>query len=395
MSDFSKSRPSERIEEIHKSARVAVEIGAIALSDLRSVLALDQISEHLPQIYSYFREKRTTAHPDHKTGELMLIEAAATMLLSPYDSRLSYEKWFEVFNSRTATWYWILHAMGKTEDGTFFYGRYRLKKLPLFRDIECKKVLITGGEADPIVKLHDLDKHIRLLSIDCGFDIPLPKRLFHKEPVTKNNSTGRSFVYNGDVWQIHFDGDSTILKDIKGIQVLTYLLEKPGHIFTPVELTRLINQDGERDTSRDSKKEKIGTLREEGLSMEDLNIDEIPDPKDKQGLEESAFNVWGALKKNDTLENRNRWKETKDYLLKEYNISCIERDNNLSFKVRSKKSNQFTNARTNVQIRIKSAINNLEKKLPPLAKHLEGYIRTGNKVSYNPPHSETEWAIQR
>lgn len=209
----------------------------------------------------------------------------------------------------------------------------------------------------------------------------------------KKGDVKRFFLFSGDYWEVRFDDEKGILKNLERLKYIIRLLESPNTEFDPARLTLIVKGNAPQSKGELSKMSAEQLQKEEGLSLVEIDLDSMP-REEKGKLEDAAIMLWERYKKTNSNTDRKNWEKTKDYLLKEYGVICIKNAKGLRFKYHAKAGHQFENARTNVRKNIKNAISDNLKQLPKLADYLKKTIKTGNVVCYNPEESDPGWLIK-
>lgn len=215
----------------------------------------------------------------------------------------------------------------------------------------------------------------------------------HAGKLNLEPDTDRSFLRKGEYWEVKFNGKSTTLKNLGRIRYILHLLEKPNENFSPERLSATI-KGGTPDPDSNYLKMSVEQLEKEGLiSLDDTDINGLSHDEQER-LKEMIVNFWGKYNENRNENNLEKWQTIKQYISKEYNLSCVDTPSGPRFKYRKKASRRYENARINVQKSIKRTIDDIRKVLPELADHLDGSIKTGSSPSYTPDKIDPEWFIQ-
>lgn len=174
----------------------------------------------------------------------------------------------------------------------------------------------------------------------------------------KSNKTlteSATFIRNGEIWNIHFNGENVIMKDLKGFYDIARLLNEPEKEFHCIELMGAFLIDGARHLAIDEKakknyRQKLSELKEEIEIAEELG------QTDELKL---------LYAKYDQLV---------DYLTGSLGLAGKPRVVGSSVE----------KSRTAVTWRIRNAIKKIEHVHPQLAKHLHHSIKTGTLCTYTP-----------
>jgi hypothetical protein len=178
------------------------------------------------------------------------------------------------------------------------------------------------------------------------------------------------------------------------------LLESPRKDFYPLKLSLSVNPGAK--VNREYSNMSLEQLENEGLSITELPID-IIELEEKKALENMVCKAWGELRAVES-EGRpkeieaaqDRWNELKIKFLNEYGIMIFEKGNDLRFSYKAKLKPDQERIRKSISKHIKTILQDIKKEIPSLYEHLDAYIKTGNKFSYNlPPESPVKWLIIR
>ncbi|RDY61686.1 tetratricopeptide repeat protein [Flagellimonas nanhaiensis] len=171
-----------------------------------------------------------------------------------------------------------------------------------------------------------------------------------------------SFVQNGDIWEIEYAGESTGIKDCKGLHDIAKLLEQPEKQFHCTQLMGTVldskGTDVVDDQAMNDYKKRIRSLQTDISEAEEM----------------------GHTSKVEDL--REEYEALIDHL------SQITGMSNKTRKIGS----SLEKARSAVTWRIRNAIKKIGEVQPKLAKHLANSIKTGTFCSYV-PESPHEWTI--
>jgi hypothetical protein len=206
------------------------------------------------------------------------------------------------------------------------------------------------------------------------------------------------FSFRGDYWQINFNGEETLVRDLERVRYIIHLLEYPNKDFYCHELTKLVKKI-ELEPHQYYSAMGEDELANEGLNLVDLPIEHL-EKDEKRRLELIACILWEQYKNSsygsnqDMLKAKKQWEVGKRYLLNEYGIVVSSSNNGPIFRVYARLRNEVERARSNVTKQIKSAIKSIGVQIPSLADHLKNAISTGAKCCYRPdPINPIEWTI--
>jgi len=276
--------------------------------------------------------------------------------------------------------YW---ASGKTERSIKYQRLSRFEMLGLTVD-KIKELYFSETE---LLELRLQSDHVGL------------KKSEDLASENKSNVVQNSFTKTGDVWEIRYGGQNTILKDLERIRCIIHLLNNPDKEFFPTELRKLVKQ---YTHGPDEMYEKMCNeqLEIEGVSLENLPI-EILSLEDKRRLETQANDVWENLKvarsKGDPKrisQRESEWHKLKGFFQKEYGVGIIKSDIGLSFYYRQRLKERAEKDRINLYKQINQSKEDIKKEIPSLYEHLNRFIKTGNRFGYSPdPEGIVDWEV--
>jgi hypothetical protein len=214
----------------------------------------------------------------------------------------------------------------------------------------------------------------------------------------------RTFIFNGDYWEVGFEGKTISVKDADGIRYITYLLESPHKHFRPIELYGLVKGTTpnfiENDPSKKSNEQiisessKVSLHENEGLATSDLNFRDL----DKEDLDDilkktkKEYHQYREANPDAAFED---WKNVIQPTLDIYDIECSEDGDNLILKHKPQRNRQAENARINVSKRIKKTLPEIKRVHPALGAYLEKRVRTGRTIRFIPTEPDYLWTIRR
>jgi tetratricopeptide (TPR) repeat protein len=194
-----------------------------------------------------------------------------------------------------------------------------------------------------------------------------------REPVGAGTAPGSAkrvavFRRRGDFWEIGYEGDAHLVKDLKGLGYVATLLGNPG---TEIHVGDLA-----------SELEAAPDLGDAGAMLD-------PDAKEayRGRLEDLREELAQAEEWGDP-ERASRAREEIEFLGKELAgaVGLGGRDR--------KAASVSERARVNVTRAIRSAVQRVAENDPELARHLDTAIRTGTFCSYEPdPHAGLRWTL--
>jgi hypothetical protein len=227
---------------------------------------------------------------------------------------------------------------------------------------------------------------------------PLPQKIVDKQKIHN------CFSLEGDYWKIRFNGEETILKNLKRVRYIVRLLENPGKEFCCHELESIVSgkdvgivpldirsiDPNETDFFENSEDQKIHAIdpAENDIYENDL----------KQ-YEEMANDLWE--KKNEAfLSESERTKAERDWEKLVLYFSQIglgwhkSKNGGLKVKLRKRLKKEFDRFRINVQKQITKTRVDIEKIMPSLSKYLKRHIKTGMKCEFRPDPDDAGWEIR-
>ncbi len=194
-------------------------------------------------------------------------------------------------------------------------------------------------------------KHMAGHDIKASVTFPKPESTFRG-----------NFKIDGEIWQLEYMKESTVLKDAKGLHDIAKLLQQPEK---QIHCTELMGSVLDSDGTELIDKQALKDYKSRILSLQ----------ADIADAEEMGLAI-----KVDTL------REEYEKLLKH-----LSEATGIANKPRNTGST-LEKARSAVTWRIRSAIKKIEKAHPQLAKHLSNSIKTGTFCSYA-PESPHQWSI--
>jgi tetratricopeptide (TPR) repeat protein len=179
------------------------------------------------------------------------------------------------------------------------------------------------------------------------------------------------FERDGDTWALAFGGDSTRLRDSKGLRDLAVLLARPDAEVHALDLVAASEGHGRTDRA-------VGA---------DLGpaLDARARGQYEQRIRDLTELVQEAEDAND-LAHAARLDDERSRLLHELAAAL-----GLSGRARSQ-SSDAERARKAVTMRIRDAIGRIDRELPGLGTHLRNSVRTGIYCSYR-PELPVEWRL--
>jgi TolB-like protein/tetratricopeptide (TPR) repeat protein len=248
-----------------------------------------------------------------------------------------------------------------------FQNEYR-DKIAFGRDPEPGEALRWAVQVEPFRRIEHSQHMPRALqdagiaAIDVMDAIKSRSRQMVR-PAGISRPTGNSFVREGNVWSIAYDGMGARLVELKGFHDIARLLVHPNESVHCLELSgaALASDSGQEVLDSQARREYRRQIEELQAELEQAESDNDAARSDRARLELDA--VIEELAKATGLGGRSR-----------------------------KMGDQAERARTAVTWRIRSAIKKIAAAHPRLGQHLSNSIRTGNFCVYL-PEIATEWEL--
>ena len=209
----------------------------------------------------------------------------------------------------------------------------------------------TGDDADAVRHQADADRVIRELGMRPAR--VAPSAADNAAPTTRTISLQQQ----GDVWSVEFGGQSAVVRDSKGLQMLARLIGQPEAEIHVLDLSGISRAAADSDEgpmldsqARDEYRRRVSELQEE---LEDA---------------ESMADLGRA----DALRTE---------------LEFITRELSKAFGLggRARASGDAAErARVNVRRRIKDAVERIGEQIPDAGKYLENTIKTGRYCRYSP-----------
>jgi hypothetical protein len=189
------------------------------------------------------------------------------------------------------------------------------------------------------------------------------------------------FSREGDYWKVKYDGRETLLRDLKRIRYIAHMLNKPNTDFYCRELYSIVNGHIPDADSNYSKMLDKDLKEKEGLRLINLEIEGL-DNDEKNKIEDITYDLWSkmndsSISTNQKNELEKQWDNLKRHFSNDYGIYIKSSKKGPKFKYRARLNKDAEKARINVTLQIRKAIEDIEEKIPKLAKHLRRYIQTG------------------
>jgi hypothetical protein len=228
-----------------------------------------------------------------------------------------------------------------------------------------------AGDTGPAAALLE---EARRLSEDLGL-AGLLRRAAAIEPVARSGDGEACFAREGDFWTLAYAGETTNLRDVKGLRYIACLLAGPGREVHVLELVAAV----------EGKTDGAGRARAAGGGLApDGRATSVPSSTPVRARSTAAASTSCAADLEEARgfgddERAARLEEEIDALVGE-----LARAVGLGGRDRPQ-SSPAERARVNVTKAIRTAIKLIERESPALAVHLTASIRTGRFCSYAPP----------
>jgi tetratricopeptide (TPR) repeat protein len=253
----------------------------------------------------------------------------------------------------------LAHGLGRHDDASIYFDRAlevaaAMNARPYLARIHSSAAALardTGEDATARRHQADADKIIRELGMRPVRVVPSDTTPV--PPATRTLSLQRQ----GDVWNVVFAGQSAVIRDSKGLQILARLVGQPDTEIHVLDLSGISRSAADSDEgsmldvqARDEYRRRVTELKEEledAESMADLGLaDALRTELDFITRELSrAFGLGGRSRASGDAAER---------------------------------------ARVNVRRRIKDAVDRIGEQLPEAGKYLENTIKTGKYCRYSP-----------
>ena len=229
-----------------------------------------------------------------------------------------------------------------------------------------------------------------------------------KKKASASEENRNAFIFKGDYWSVHYDGEDAIIKDLEQIRYIVHLTDRPNQFFYANELKSLVKgMPFFSDVCEDSEDQVIeyaGSSDEEqgkeNFTLQNMPIEKLSD-KDKEGLEKHIYEVWGHLIAAGEDGNEGRIKEAeqefnnaKNHMYNEYGVKTYHSAKGLSFYYHPKLTSDAERIRVSVTNQISNGIKHIKKSIPSLAGHLEKSIKTGALCTYCPDLDHPKWRVE-
>ena len=179
------------------------------------------------------------------------------------------------------------------------------------------------------------------------------------------------FCREGDFWSITFEGESTRIRDARGLHYLARLLSEPGREFHVLDLVH-------GETAHEAV--PMTTARDAGLGM-GLEVSGLLDEQAKQSYRRRLLEIEEEIEDAEAMNNPERAVQSR--FEREFLIRELGRAVGLGGRNR-KAGTTSERARVSVTRAVRSAMARIRDQHPLLGKHLERAIRTGTYCAYLP-----------
>jgi hypothetical protein len=192
------------------------------------------------------------------------------------------------------------------------------------------------------------------------------------------------FTRQGDYWMIRYQEQTAILKAMRGLDCLDYLLRRPGRevhvtelLATPIDFPALASLGDLKKASGDA---ITAGLQDAGPILDSQakaeyrrRIDELRKDKEEAERFNDSYRAATACSEMDAITEQ---------VAAAVGLGGRDR----------RSSSEAERARSAVTKRIKEAIGRIGEIIPPLGRHLAARIKTGYFCSYNPnPDRPVAW----
>lgn len=214
----------------------------------------------------------------------------------------------------------------------------------------------------------------------------LPMLQLSSPPVTP--SVQRTiFRREGETWTLEYGGQTTHLKDRKGLRYLAHLLGRPGEQVHVLDLVRAI--EGGPMTGSAIGRATEGERAEESLTA---GLGDAGPRLDDEAKAQYGHRLRELKVRRELAEELGNEDEVDEIALE---VEAIERELRAGFDVRGRPRREASaaeRARTNVQKLIEDARKQIAAQHPSLAQHLR-YVRTGIYCSYDTGPDQPRWEL--
>jgi uncharacterized protein (UPF0262 family) len=165
------------------------------------------------------------------------------------------------------------------------------------------------------------------------------------------------FSLEGDYWKIKYNGKETLLRDLKRIRYIAYLLDKPNTDFFCPELYSIVNEQMPEVNLDYSEMSDKQLNEEEALSLIGIEIEGL-DKGDKDRIEDIINDSWAnmndcSISTNQKKESEKQWDNLKKHMSNVYGIFIISSKKGPIFKYKARLKEDAEKIRINVTIQIR------------------------------------------
>ena len=242
----------------------------------------------------------------------------------------------------------------------------RMRAGPVKAHVHSLMANLAHHKGDDEVLRHEQQARLlceRLALRESSFSrLPMAEREVHDEPPGTAVAEANPFAMErqGDIWQVVYGGEATLIKNSKGMEMLAMLVTQPDHEILSLDLVNpaASSQPTDKgdsgpildDRSRAEYKQRVADLR---LELEDA---------------ESRADIGRAEALREEL----------DFISRE-----LSRAFGLGGRQRATGS-AMEKARVNAQRRLRDAIGRIEAQLPDAGRYLKNTVKTGRYCIYSP-----------
>ena len=251
----------------------------------------------------------------------------------------------------------LAHGLGHHDDASKHFDGALAKAAAMNARPYIARIHASAAElARDVGDTEAADRHESAAS---GLMRELGMRSVRVAPTIISAPAARSFSLQprGDVWNVEFGGQSAVVRDSKGLQMLARLIEQPETEIHVLDLSGISRSAAESDEgpvldsqARDEYRRRVAELKEE---LDDAE-------------------AMADLGRADTLRNE------LDFITRE-----LSKAFGLGGRARAS-GDAAERARVNVRRRIKDAVQRVGEQLPGAGKYLENTIKTGRYCRYSP-----------
>ncbi len=192
----------------------------------------------------------------------------------------------------------------------------------------------------------------------------------------ENQTIVNSFCHQGDFWEITYNGEKQIIKHIKGLEYIAYLLKNKERNISITQLYRIFELSSEENSIPEI---------EEDSGQESTTLDENEIEEYNQRLQELKIQE-KKLKKQG--ENIDEIKEEIEFIKKKLKkgTGIKQKSRQLDYEIQQQTKT--------IHSAINFALDRIAKHHNSLGIHLSESIKTGTQYSYSPQQKNILWKIE-